>query len=281
MKIFVDTGILEEVKEIESYGILDGVTTNPSLMKKAVAKLKEEGKDVDMEEYIKNIVKAANGKPVSLEVISADYESMVREAKLLYKKFNKISGNVIIKIPVNSAFGGKDNTFDALKAIKTLRREDIPINCTLVFSPEQALLAAKAGATYISPFAGRIDDSLRKKAGIKFEKTDYYPEEGLEGENGILEDNGVLSGVDLIEQIAIILENYGFDSQIISSSTRNPRQVRECALIGAHIATIPYKILKQMIVHEKTQEGMEKFTSDVVLEYADVLKEWVSMKLYS
>jgi transaldolase len=273
MKIFIDSGILEEVREIESYGILNGVTTNPSLMKKAVEKLKKEGKEVDMEDYIKEIILAANRKPVSLEVISTDYEGMVREGRLLYKKFNHHSGNIVIKIPISSAFGKEVNTFDALRAIKTLREKEIAVNCTLVFTPEQALLAAKAGATYISPFVGRIDDYLRTKSKIKFEKSDYFPAGGFEKKGKLLDDNGIVSGVDLISQISKVLKNNGFESKIIASSIRNPRQVRECALAGADIATIPFNTIKEMIKHPKTKEGMEKFTKDIVLEYSNLLKE--------
>ncbi|MBU1855011.1 MAG: transaldolase [Nanoarchaeota archaeon] len=273
MKIFIDTADLDEIREAFSYGVVDGVTTNPSSIKKAVDKLKEKGKKATVELYLKDILRVAKKTSVSIEVIGTTYEEMIEEAQNLYKKF-KDFGNVCIKIPVCPSIKvGEENLFDGIKVIKELSKKKIPTNATLVFTPEQALLAAKAGATYVSPFAGRIDDLLRKRAGIKFERLDYYPEEGLEYKNELLEDNGVVSGIDLIEQIVEIFLEYDLKTKIIAASIRNPRQARECALSGADIATIPYKVIKEMLLHEKTIEGMNFFLKDVVPEYSVVVRK--------
>src|SRR3989344_3144209 len=181
MKIFLDTAILEEIEQAESYGLLEGVTTNPSLMKKAAEALKKKGEKIDLENYIRKILIVDKGKPGSLEVTTTTYQGMAAEGKALFRRFNPAAKNVVIKIPVNPALEeGAASSFDGLKAIRELSQEKIPVNCTLIFTPEQALLAAKAGAAYVSPFAGRIDDMLRKRAGVKFEKTDYYPAKGME-----------------------------------------------------------------------------------------------------
>ncbi len=274
MKIFIDTANLDEIKEAFSWGIVDGVTTNPSLIKKAVNYFKEKGKTFTMESYLEELLDfVGKGRPVSLEVIGNTEEEMYRQAKTLYEKFNGIAGNVVIKIPVNpeTEEDGLHN-FDGLKVIKVLSDEKIPVNVTLVMTPVQALLAAKAGAKYVSPFAGRIDDYLRASKNISFEKHDYYPAEGLEFGDEIVNDNGIVSGVDLVGSIRDVFDNYDFETEILSASVRNARQVRELAEVGADIATIPFAILKEMIVHYKTREGMKKFMADTVPEYRKIFE---------
>ena len=256
MKIFIDTAKISEIKEAISWGIVDGVTTNPSLIRKAV---ESEARNMQLEDYISEILKVAGpDKPVSLEVMSVKAEDMIREAEILYDKFNGIANNVVIKIPINTYVG----YYEGLKTIKALSEEGIPVNCTLIMTPEQALLAAKAGARYVSPFAGRIDDYLRTvklglKSGVDFQKGDYYPWDG----KGV-DDNGIKSGSDLVEKTVMILENYDYDTEVIASSIRNARQVREVAMIGVHIATIPFKVLEEMLLHPKTEEGIKKFSED-------------------
>ncbi|MBC8500534.1 MAG: transaldolase [Nanoarchaeota archaeon] len=273
MEIFIDTAKLEEIEQAYSYGILDGVTTNPSLVKKIVDDLKSKGKDVSVESYIKKILKLARGTPVSLEVIGTTYKEMVEEGKRLFKKFNPVAKNVYVKIPVNPAFEeDSENMFDGIKAIKTLTKARIPINCTLIFTPEQALMAAKAGASFVSPFAGRIDDDIRKRVGVKFEKSDYFPASGWEKSGKILEDNGVVSGVDLVWQCVEIFRTYNIKTKVLAASIRNARQTREVALAGADIATLPFYVIKEMLTHYKTIEGMKSFTADVVPEYAKIVK---------
>src|SRR3989339_664140 len=143
MKIFIDSATVSEIKKADSYGILDGVTTNPSLIKRAVDSLKKAGKNIDMQRYIEDILKTAKGTPVSLEVIGADADTIIAEGKALFRRFNSIANNVVIKVPVNPAFKADDTThFDGIKAIKALSAQGIPINCTLIFTPEQAILAA-------------------------------------------------------------------------------------------------------------------------------------------
>jgi len=157
-----------------------------------------------------------------------------------------------------------------LKGEKQLSKEKIPINCTLIFTPEQALLAAKAGASYVSPFAGRVDDYIRSNNKMKFDKSDYYPAEGIEKKNEVLHDNGIVSGVDLVAQCVEILKDY--KTEVLAASTRNPRQVRECALVGADIATLPFGVIHEMNKHFKSEEGMQQFTKDIVIEYMELLK---------
>ena len=275
MKIFVDTAEIEEIKTAVSWGIVDGVTTNPSLIKKAVDK--RQGK-VTMAEYIEEIVRVTPG-PVSLEVLGGAADEMVAQGKLLYKRFSP-HGNVAIKVPVNPSLQESDgNQFDGLKATKQLSGSGIPVNVTLVMSPEQELLAAKAGASYASPFAGRIDDYIRTKMGLKmgtdFKKDSYfkaYPStEDHENENQELrQDNGVWSGVDLVARILKIYRNYGYKTEVIAASIRNPRQAREVAELGVHIATLPFDVIQGMVAHAKTFEGMRSFTSDIVPPYRDL-----------
>ena len=291
MQIFVDTADIEEIKEAKKWGIVDGVTTNPSLIKKAVEKLKSKGMEISMEEYIKEICKSVDG-PVSLEVKGITAEEMIREAETLYKKFNGVNNNVVIKIPVNTAMQEEDEIFEGIKAVKQLESKGIPTNVTLVMNPTQALLAAKAGASYVSPFLGRIDDYMRDNLGIEHGKWDVFDgsllrkvEEGMRNADGdagerykkmaslTLSDNGIYDGIEFVESIVKIYRAYNFKTKIIAASVRNVLQVRKVAEIGVDIATIPFKVIKEMINHPKTIEGMKKFTQDVVEEYRAIFKE--------
>jgi transaldolase len=267
MRIFVDTAKLDEIKQAKEWGICDGVTTNPSLLKKAVDYLKGKGKKIDMEDYIKEICKTlGRSRPVSLEVISLSSEEMIREAKILYKKFNPVARNVVIKIPINTATS-EENNYEGLKAIEGLRKSGIPVNATLIMTPEQALLAVKVGASYVSPFAGRIDDYIRKNLGMKFEKGDYFPAEGLVRNGSKVDDHGIVSGVDLIRKVLEIFRKYDMKAKVIAASLRNSRQVREVAELGVDIATIPFAVIEEMTKHEKTKEGIIKFSEDTIPEY--------------
>lgn len=304
MKIFIDTANLDEIRQACSWGIVDGVTTNPSLIKRAVDQVKKEKRKIDIESYIKEIIlTVGKERPVSLEVISLRAEEMIEEAKLLYHKFNPLAGNVVIKIPINTytRMGGASH-YEGLQAITHLSREEIPVNTTLIMSPEQALLAAKAGARYASPFAGRVDDYIRKKLGIQFKKQDYfdfdlmqkitedkltrsmdsssekdaaslYLDEKIKEWKDLGKDNGISSGLHLVEEIVNIYQNYRIKTEVIAASMRNRRQVREVALTGAHIATIPFNVIEEMIQHTKTVEGIETFSRDVVPEYRDLFEE--------
>ncbi len=208
MKFFIDTANIEEIKDANNMGMVDGVTTNPSLI------AREEGEFLDIIKEITGIVKG----PVSAEVISLDYEGMVGEAREL----SKISDNIAVKIPM---------TMEGLKAVKTLSKEGIQTNVTLVFSALQALMAAKAGASYVSPFVGRLDD---------------------------LAENGM----DLVEDIVEIYQNYGYSTEVIVASVRNALHVKTSAMIGADIATIPYKVLNKLASHHMTDKGIDAFMKD-------------------
>ncbi|EIM63116.1 fructose-6-phosphate aldolase [Desulfobacter postgatei] len=208
MKFFIDTANIEQIKDANDMGMVDGVTTNPSLI------AKEEG---EFKDIIAQICKIVDG-PVSAEVISLEYEGMVAEARELVK----IADNIAVKIPM---------TVDGLKAVKTLSAEGINTNVTLVFSALQALMAAKAGATYVSPFVGRLDDLAQE-------------------------------GMGLIEEIVQIFTNYDFDTQIIVASVRSQLHVLQSALMGADIATIPYDVLKKLAAHHMTDKGIESFLAD-------------------
>lgn len=300
VKIFIDTAELDEIKQAISWGVVDGVTTNPSLIKKAVDKRR--GK-VTMEEYIKEIVKISPG-PVSLEVLGGTAKDMTTQGRLLYKEFSPY-GEVAIKIPVNPSIAEDDGLeFDGLQAIRHLSSEGIPINVTLIMTPEQALLAAKAGGAYASPFAGRIDDYIRSNLGMNrgkdFEKSDYFDSALLRksrdrklgeivdesdsvseayrtesarslAEEGV--DNGILSGVDLVARILRIYRCYDYRTEVIAASIRNPRQAREVAELGVHIATLPFDVIKEMIAHYKTFEGMKSFTADIVPQYRRIFEQ--------
>ncbi len=273
IKIFIDSSKLGEISQAYDYGLLDGVTTNPSLIRAAVDEEKIKGGSIDIENYIKEILLLTRGLPVSLEVIGTDSEKMIDEGRRIYKLFNPIAGNVYVKIPVNPSTERKSsNNFDGLKAIRTLSGEGIPINCTLIFTPEQALMAAKAGASLVSPFAGRIDDLIRSENNLEFKKTDYFPAYGEEKDGGILEDNGIISGIDLVSQIREIFDNYGIsETKVLAASIRNARQAREAALAGADIATLPVSVIEELLIHPKTIEGMKGFIKDIVPEYRDLL----------
>lgn len=210
MKFFIDTANLDEIKEAAELGVLDGVTTNPSLVAK-------EKYDISFKELIGEICKIVPG-PVSAEVVSTDVDGMLNEAHDLAK----IANNVVIKIPLIK---------DGLKAVKRLKGEGIHTNVTLCFSPNQALLAAKAGASFISPFIGRLDDISTE-------------------------------GMELIEQIVTIYDNYGFDTEVLVASVRHPMHVVQAALLGADIVTMPFKVIDQLIKHPLTDIGLERFLAD-------------------
>jgi transaldolase len=208
MKFFIDTASLSEIREAAALGLLDGVTTNPSLLSK------EKG---NPREILREITKIVDG-PVSAEVVALDHDGMVREGLEL----RRIAENIVIKIPM---------TLEGLKAIRTLSSQGIPTNCTLIFSPTQALMAAKAGATYASPFVGRIDD--------------------------IASD-----GMRLIEQACTIYRNYDLATQVLVASVRSPEHIVTAALLGAHVATIPAKVFSQLASHPLTDIGLQTFLAD-------------------
>ena len=208
MKFFIDTADVEEIREAASLGILDGVTTNPSLIAKT-------GRD--FQQVIREIVSIVNG-PISAEVTATDREGMLSQGRELAA----IHPNVVIKVPLTKA---------GLQACKALRSEGTHVNVTLCFSPSQALLAAKADATYISPFVGRLDDISTE-------------------------------GMEVIRQTRVIYDNYGFETEILAASLRHPMHVVEAALAGADVATMPYKVVMQLIKHPLTDIGLEKFLAD-------------------
>lgn len=208
MKFFIDTANIDEIREAARIGILDGVTTNPSLISR------ERGKPEDI---LKKICGIVNG-PISAEVVALDWEGMVREGKEL----SKIHENIVIKVPI---------TKEGLKAVKALAGEGIRTNVTLIFTPIQALLAARAGAGFVSPFVGRLDDITT-------------------------------AGMELVSQIVQIYRNYNIQTEVIVASIRNPMHVSDAAMIGADIATIPFKVIEQLTKHPLTDRGIEKFLSD-------------------
>lgn len=208
MKFFIDTANIEEIKEANAMGMVDGVTTNPSLIAK-------EGRD--FKEIITEICSIVDG-PISAEVISLETEGMVSEARQLAK----IHDNIVVKIPM---------TVDGLKAVRILAAADIKTNVTLVFSPLQALMAAKAGAAYVSPFVGRLDDISQE-------------------------------GMLLVEQLVEMYSNYAYDTEIIVASVRNPMHVLDAALMGADIATIPFNVLSKLAAHPLTDKGIKAFLDD-------------------
>lgn len=265
MKIFLDTANIDEIRKVLEWGVLDGITSNPSILKKVV----DANKDVDLKQYIKDICETCGkNRPVSLEVVATDYDNMVKEGRYLQKTFND-HGNLFVKIPINTSLDGKNNS-DGLRAIKTLSDEGISINTTLIMSPEQALLAAKAGAKIVSPFAGRTDDAIRQNAGIEFDKTDYYPAGGIEKDGLMLNDHGIVSGIDLVNKIVEIYKNFNIDTEVLAASIRNTVQVREMFLVGANIVTLPYDIIDKLLVHEKTKEGLEQFVNDAPEKYKNL-----------
>lgn len=209
MKFFIDTADLNEIKEAKDLGVLDGVTTNPSLIAKAGV--------TDFEKHIKSICDIVEGD-VSAEVIATTYDEIVEEGRSIAE----VADNVVVKVPLIK---------DGIKAIKTLSAEGIKTNCTLCFSASQALIAAKAGATYISPFIGRLDDI----------STD---------------------GMQLIADIRAIYDNYGMNTEILAASIRHPMHLHESAILGADVATMPLKVIEQLLKHPLTDIGLEKFLAD-------------------
>ena len=208
MKIFIDTANLDMIREINSWGIVDGVTTNPSLIAK---------ENTDTPTRVKEIAAIVDG-PISAEAMAMDAEGMIEEGRRLHA----IHPNINVKLPM---------CVETLKATKVLSSEGIDVNVTLIFSAQQALLAAKAGARYVSPFVGRLDDIG-------------------------------LHGTDLIADIMDIFSNYDFNCEVIAASIRGPQHVLEVAAMGCDIATIPYDVLKKMVSHPKTEEGIQKFIAD-------------------
>jgi transaldolase len=209
MKFFIDTANLDEIREANELGLIDGVTTNPSLVAK-------EG-NVDFKEHLKKICDLVKGD-ISAEVTALDTEGMLEQGR----DYSKVAPNVVVKCPM---------TLDGLKATRTLTSEGIGVNMTLCFSASQAILAAKAGARYISPFIGRLDDI----------STD---------------------GMQLIREIVQIYDNYGYATEVLAASIRLPRQIVDCALAGADVATIPFKVIQQLVKHPLTDNGLNAFLSD-------------------
>jgi transaldolase len=268
MKLFLDSADTDELERACSLGIIEGVTTNPTLLKQALDVRRKGKKRVDLEEYLRELVFIAKGMPISLEVASTEYEKMHEEALSLYQRFNPLANNVVIKIPFNPSLNGKTRTTDGIKAIRALAQARIQVNATLLFTPEQALIAAKAGATYASLFIGRIDDNLRTQHGIGFEKEDYFPGGGYVKEGKHIQDNGIVSGIDALTKTAVLFKQHGLKTQLLAASIRNVQQMREAALAGANIATIPLSVLMNALNHPESQKGIKKFLDDVPSEYA-------------
>ncbi len=208
MRFFIDTANLEEIRKAKGYGLVDGVTTNPSLFAK---------ESQDWRKLAELICKEVDG-PVSLEVIGTTARDMVREARELVK----YGPNVVVKIPM---------IMEGLAAIRELKAMDIPVNCTLIFTPMQALLAAKAGAAFVSPFVGRLDDILH-------------------------------TGMDCIADIVTIFDNYALDTEILVASVRNPLHIQDAALLGADVVTVPFKVLERIARHPLTDQGLATFLKD-------------------
>ena len=208
MEIFLDSADLEEIRDVAAMGVIDGITTNPSLIAKTGRPL---------EDVIVDICKIVDG-PISAEVLATDYEGIVREGRELAK----LHKNVVVKVPLIA---------EGLKAVKTFTSEGIKTNVTLCFSVTQGLLAAKAGATYISPFVGRVDD--------------------ISGD-----------GMDLIEQLVTVYANYGLKTKVLAASIRHPRHVVECLMLGAHVGTLPRNVILQLVQHPLTDLGLAKFLED-------------------
>lgn len=265
MQIFIDTADIEEIQEAFSWGIVDGVTTNPSLIKKAAEKYS----GMNLEDYLVEILKKADNKPVSIEVIGGNADEIYSQGMKLHAKYSKHS-MIVVKVPVNAATETAANHFSGLNAISRLAQKNIPVNATLIMSPEQALLAAKAGAVYVSPFAGRIDDLLRHQKGDISGKDAYFPRRGILKDKKALHDNGILSGVHLVESIVNTFRIQKIKVLVLAASIRNSRQAREVALAGADIATLPFAVLREMAIHPKTFEGMVSFTKDIGPEYKRV-----------
>ena len=209
MKFFIDTADLDEIREANDMGVLDGVTTNPSLMKKSGVR--------DFDDHIHQICEIVDGD-VSAEIVATEYDAMMEEAHHVAQ----IHDNVVVKVPL---------ILDGIKAINTLSNEGIRTNCTLCFSPTQALIAAKAGATYISPFIGRLDDISS-------------------------------NGMELIRQIVQIYDTYGYETEVLAASIRHPMHVVESAMMGADVATMPLGVIKKLLTHPLTDNGLAKFLAD-------------------
>jgi transaldolase len=274
MKLFIDSADIDEIKDAIELGILDGVTTNPSLIRKAVKKHKEIDPGLDMDRYIRSVLEICRGKSVSLEVIGTTFEEMVTEGELLFKKYNRVAKNVCVKIPVNPCL--RENcefSSDGIKAISYLSKKGIPVNATLIFTPEQALLAGKAGAKFVSPFMGRIDDHIRSTGKVKFDKKNYFPKEGMKKGTKILNDDGIVSGVDLVARCVSILRNAHLSTEVLAASIRNKRQFREAAEVGSHVATVPYSVMRVLVDHPLSAKGMKGFVDDIVPEYSEVLQK--------
>lgn len=268
MKLFLDSAQIEEIETAMNFGLIDGITTNPSLLKKAA----QSHEGMDLELYLKKILKIMKDKPVSLEVKCCSAKDMYDQAMHLWNTFKTKDNNVIIKIPINpTTNSAAPINFEGFRVIKKLADQGIPVNTTLIFTPEQALLAAKAGSKYVSPFCGRIDDKIRQDHNITFGKKDYFPSYGWNEGGNIIQDEGIISGVDLVEQIKTIFKNFDIKSEIIAASMRNARQVREVALVGSDIATASFSTIEELTTHPKTIEGMVSFVHDTVPEYDKIL----------
>lgn len=273
MKLLLDTGKLEEIRKACSWGVIDGVSTNPTFIKAAVEEMNKKGQTIDMEGYIAKIFEGVDG-PVTVSIMSSAAEQIIEEAELLHDKFNRIRGNVVVKIPVSPRVDDKTSDFDGLQATKQLVEKGIKVTLSMIMTPEQAILAAKAGATYISPLVGRIDDYLRKdKLGESFAKRDYFPAEGKAKAGEIKDDRGIVSGVDLVEKIVDIYKTYDIETVVVVSSIRDVRQVREVALAGAPAVTVPFYVLEEMMRHPKTLEGARRYSTDVVPGYAKIFEK--------
>lgn len=272
MKLFIDSAHLDELEKVYATGVIDGITTNPSLLKNALDDMRKKKRKLDLVTYITEMLTLAKGTPVSLEVASTDADDMIEEGQTLYTRFNPVANNVVIKIPINTSLTGKAKNTEAIRAIKQLAYARVPVNATLVFTPEQALMAAKAGATYISVFTGRVDDYIRTQHGIGFEKSSYYPSAGYVHEGRHIQDEGLMSGVDVVTKCVALVRAYGFKAQVLAASIRNTRQLREVALAGAHAATIPFDVFQASFMHQKTIEGVKQFEKDMPADYARLLR---------
>lgn len=310
MLFFLDSASIYEMEKAKKLGYLEGVTTNPSLIKKETGYIKSKEDIIRHHREMFDLV--GPDAPVSLEVIGNTYEGMIEQALRLYDLFHKY-GNPVIKIPVNPSLdynSANSNDLDGLRAIEELRNRGVPINTTLIFTPEQAILAALSGASYVSPFVGREDHYIwfledpKKTHGYN----DYFPAEGIPG----ISDRGIVSGIGLLKLISEYLAKIGSNTKVLGASIRTPQAIAEAKSVGCDAVTVPFNVLErwdkyelkditapeieqsqrelhldeflrdidsltpekktQFLRHPKTLEGMIKFTEDTIPEYAELLK---------
>jgi len=273
MKLFLDSANIDEIKELNKYGLIYGVTTTVKSIKRYVQKEEE---DINLKKYMKSMLKINRKIPFFFDINDINKETFLKNGKNLYEELRKhymfirIS-NLYMNVPIDFSFSYVPD-FNGLRMIRNFKENKIPVNASLITKPEQALLAAEAGAKFVTINIGDVDDFIRKSSKVKFKENDYFPAQGLKKRGKVIEDEGIVSGIDLVYECVALFKERKNGCKIIVSDIRNSKQLREAMFTGADYVSAPYSLIKEGLHHDQTVKSLISYTRNVFEDYLNLNK---------